>query len=238
MTVSAEALTPLEVKFRFWMEWMVEHQPDIFYRMDRPFALGAHLPMYNDCSATYTDLRFLAGTVDPNDLNYSGIGNTDTLASRGQLCDARNLSIGDAVIYYNGYGWAPENTKHVAMIYSLNGENPLTMSHGWSREPAFVHVADDGRPHQFFKFPNTLRVPTKKAPAKMPPAKGYPTHAQLATAHLVELKNPTHESIARTNGWTIWYFSEGHTPNPFVPIVGGKPNHIPLFANAAYMMMR
>lgn len=238
MAGNEEALTPLEVEFRFWMEWYVEHQPQIFYRMERPFSLGSHLPMFNDCSATYTDLRFLSGTVDPNDLNYSGIGNTNTLASRGQVCNAKNLSIGDATIYYNGHGWAPENTEHVSMIYALNGENPMTMSHGWSGEPAFVTVENDGRPHQFFKFPNTLRNPPKKPVPKLPEAKGTPTAAQLSAAHLVELKNPAQEKIARGHGWTIWYFSEDHSPNPFVPIIGGKPNHITLYANSAYTMMR
>lgn len=218
---------------------MVAHQPQIDYLMERPFPLGSHLPMVNDCSGTYTNLRYLAGTVDPNDLNFDGYGNTTTLAEHGQLILPSQLAIGDATIYYNGFGFEPVHTVHVSMIYELNGENPMTMSHGWSKEPAFVNVESDGRPHQFFKFPNTPRVPpTKHAPKKLPVAKGTPTAAQLAAAHLVGLKNPTHEKIARGHGWTIWYFAEDHRPSPWVPIIDGKPDHIPLYANAAYMMMR
>jgi hypothetical protein len=249
----ATALTPLEIKFRFWMEWYVAHQPQIRYAEVRPSPLNTRLPMVDDCSGTYTNVRYLAGTVDPNGPScpmvghykeFDGFGNTDSLAIYGQLVDPRRhgqLEIGDAVIYYNGYGWTPEHTVHVAMIYDPQhngGIDPMTMSHGWSGEPAFVPISRDGRPHQFFKFPNTLRNPPVKHAPKLPVAKGTPTAHQLAAANLVGLKNPAHEKIARSHGWTIWYFSEGHTPNPFVPLIGGLPNHIPLYANAAYMMMR
>lgn len=243
----AKALTPLEIKFRFWMEWYVAHQPQIGYVMERPSPLGTHLPMVDDCSGTYTNVRYLSGTIDPNGPScpmvghhheYDGFGNTTSLAMFGQIVNIRQLEIGDAVIFYNGFGYEPGNTVHVAAIYELNGENPMTMSHGWSKEPAFVPLVDDQRPHQFFKFPNTLRNPPAKPAPKFPVARGIPTPAQLATANLVGLKNPAHEKIAREHGWTIWYFSEGHTPNPFIPLLKGGPDHIPLYANAAYMMMR
>jgi hypothetical protein len=201
--------------------------------------------MEDDCSATYINLRYLAGTVDPSGpaYNFNGEGNTTSLAGNGQVCEANgkhaNLAIGDAVIYYNGWGWQPENTKHVAMIYDLNGENPMTMSHGWGGEPAFVTVEDDGRPHQFFKFPNTLRVPAHKPPnPNLPPPKGTPTAAQIDKARLVRLRTSAQERIARSHGWALWYFSEGHRPNPWVPIVGNKPERTAIYANSAYDMMR
>src|ERR1035441_7155796 len=62
----ATALTPLEIKFRFWMEWYVAHQPQIRYAEVRPSPLNTRLPMVDDCSGTYTNVRYLAGTVDPN----------------------------------------------------------------------------------------------------------------------------------------------------------------------------
>lgn len=248
MANEQRGLTPLEIKFRFWMEWFVTHQPQIKYEEIRPSPYGTRLPMIDDCSGTYTNMRYLSGTVDPNGPScpivghfkeFDGYGNTRSLAMYGQLITLEQLEIGDAVLYYNGYGWTPASTVHVAGIYDPHHPgSPMTMSHGWSGEPGFHTVAEDGRPHQYFRFPSTLRVPPVKPAPKVPPAKGTPTMAQLAAANLVGLKNSKHEALARSHGWTIWYFSQGHTPNPFVPIVGGKPNHIPLYANAAYTTVR
>jgi hypothetical protein len=243
----ALALNDVQKSLKFWMEWFVAHQPQIYYGMERPFPIGSRLPMTCDCSATYTNLWYLGGGRDPNGPScpavghhdpFDGYGSTYSLALHGQLCAARQLAVGDAVIYYNGYGWSPSDTVHVAMVYELNGEDPLTMSHGWSGEPALVHVSEDGRPHQFFKYPLNPRVAPKPPTPKQPVARGNPTADQLAKAHLVGLKNTRREAIARSHGWTIYYFSEGHEPSPWVPLIDEKPIHVPLYANAAWDSMR
>ena len=138
-------------KLEYWCHWYVDHKDKIFYELARPFPLGAHLPQYNDCSATFTNLYYLAGLVDPNGFNFSGYGNTASLMMNGQEID-RDLRVGDAVIYFNGKGWSQWDTVHVAMLVNSDQDNPLTMSHGQSSEPSFVHVSDDGRPHRFFRY--------------------------------------------------------------------------------------
>ena len=145
-------MTPEEARRRllFYAEWYVEHKSQVFYEQVRPFPLGAHLPQWNDCSATFTNIYYLAGLVDPNGLRYSGYGNTATLAQHGQAV-TRDLRVGDGVIYY-GDGFSPWDSEHVAILVNSDQEDPLTMSHGWSGEPAFVRVSEDGRPHRFFRY--------------------------------------------------------------------------------------
>lgn len=140
-------------KLLFWCHWYVEHKARIEYEEERPFALGAGLPMRSDCSATFTNLYYLAGAPDPNGLHFSGYGNTTTLAQHGQRID-RDVRIGDAVIFYEG-GFSPYATVHVAMVVGNTAEHKedfLTMSHGESSQPAFVTVSSDGRPHQYFRY--------------------------------------------------------------------------------------
>jgi len=137
----------------YWAKWFVEHKSKVFYEEVRPFPLGAHLPQFNDCSATFTNIYYLAGAPDPNGLNYSGYGNTASLAMNGQMVQPGKIRIGDAVLYYDGNGWSQWDTVHVAIVVnSENQDDPLTMSHGQSSEPAFVRVSEDGRPHRFFRY--------------------------------------------------------------------------------------
>lgn len=146
-------MTPEEARRRLlqYAHWYVNHKERIFYEMARPFPLGAHLPQYNDCSATFTNIYYLAGLHDPNGFNFSGFGNTASLAMNGQAI-TKDLRVGDAVIYYNGHGFSPWDSEHVAILVNSDQYNPLTMSHGWSEEPSFVHVMDDARPHRFFRY--------------------------------------------------------------------------------------
>jgi hypothetical protein len=138
-------------KLLHYSKWMVEHKDRIFYEEVRPFPLGAHLPQYNDCSATFTNLYYLAGAPDPNGFNFNGYGNTASLAMNGQRVE-RDIRIGDAVIYYEG-GFSQWDSVHVAIVVnSENQSDPLTMSHGQSSEPSFVRVSEDGRPHRFFRY--------------------------------------------------------------------------------------
>lgn len=137
-------------KLLYWSKWAVEHKAKIFYEEERPFHLGARLPWINDCSATFTNIYYLAGAPDPNGFNFNGYGNTASLAMNGQMVQAEHVRIGDAVIYYEG-GFSQWDSVHVAILVD-DEPNPLTMSHGQSSEPSFVRVSEDGRPHRFFRF--------------------------------------------------------------------------------------
>ena len=137
-------------KLLIWSKWYVEHKGRIAYEEVRPFHLGARLPMDSDCSATFTNIYYLAGAPDPNGFNYSGYGNTASLAMNGQRVSPDKVRVGDAVIYYEG-GFSQWDSVHVAILVDHDAD-PLTMSHGQSSEPAFVRVSEDGRPHRFFRF--------------------------------------------------------------------------------------
>jgi hypothetical protein len=146
--------TPTVVRQRIvaWAHWCVFHQPQFKYEEIRPFPLTSRLPITNDCSATFTLCYYLAGAPDPNGpaYHYDGYGNTASLATHGQLISQSQVQPGDAVIYYEG-GFNPWDSQHVALVISP-GADPLTMSHGWSKEPALVRVSEDGRPHRYFRY--------------------------------------------------------------------------------------
>ena len=146
-------MTPEEArrKLEFYAHWYVDHKSQVFYEEIRPYPVGAHLPQHNDCSGTFSNIYYLAGLVDPNGMHFDGYGNTATLAQHGQPVSPPHLRVGDAVIYYSN-GFTPWDSEHVAILVNSDQEDPLTMSHGWSGEPAFVRVSEDGRPHRFFRF--------------------------------------------------------------------------------------
>ena len=154
--------TPAQVKARAvaWAHWMVFHKAQIAYEMERPFPLTSRLPLRNDCSATFTLCYFLAGAPDPNGpaFHYDGYGNTTSLAEHGQQVTLGQLQPGDAVLYYSEAGFSPYDTEHVAIVvYDEKTPDPMTMSHGWSGEPALVRVSEDGRPHRFFRYATNYR---------------------------------------------------------------------------------
>lgn len=67
----------------------------------------------------------------------------------------------------------------------------------------------------------------------MPTPHGTPTAAQLKDAKLVLLKNVAQATLAKRNGWALWYFASEHNP-PFVAQIGGAPSHVALYANVNY----
>jgi hypothetical protein len=207
--------------------WFVAHKAQISYEEVRPFPLGNKLPMTNDCSATFTDLYYLAGAPDPNGpaYHYDGYGNTDSLAANGQAISQSQILPGDAVIYYDG-----DTTVHVACIItpSMNNAELVTMSHGWSGEPSYVTVAEDGRPHKFFRFAVNSRFPAPVLKPVLPAAKGTPTKAELEKASLVRVR-ALGQKQAVDNGWHLWYFSIDH----FVVKVGDSGNAA-LYANVRF----
>ncbi len=164
-------------------KWCVRNKSLFHYEEVRPFGLYRPTfthPIVNDCSATFTLCYWLAGVIDdPTGLHYSGYGNTDSLVSHGtSVSSGAATHPGDAVIYYSAGA-----TVHVALVIEP-GDDPLTMSHGGSTEPGFIHVSQDGRPHRYFTF-NTQ----KPAPPTPPPV---PTEEDM----VVLVKNPHNGGIA------------------------------------------
>lgn len=136
----------------YYCHWYVDHKGRIFYEEVRPGDLGARLPRWDDCSLSFINIYYLAGGHDPSGNNFNGWGNTASLARNGQAID-KDLRIMDGVIFYDGKGWEPSNTVHIAMLVNVeNQSDPLTMSHGDSEQPAFVRVSEDGRPHRYFRY--------------------------------------------------------------------------------------
>lgn len=94
-------------------------------------------------------------------------------------------------------------------------------------------------------FPETLIVAHTRPmnllphpPTPLPqatPSKIPPTMAQLHQTHLVALPNPGEARIATHNSWALFYFG---TDGRFHPQVGGKPQGVTLYANAAYKTKR
>lgn len=201
--------------------WYVDHQPQIGYEQIRPMVFGQKLPRIDDCSETFTNCYWIGGAADPNGFGYDGRGNTGSLAAHGQQIAQSQLQPADAVIYYED-----GVTAHVAVIIEP-GADPLTMSHGWSKEPAYIRVNEDGRPHRFFQYPVNSRFPTPKPVPKPPVPKGKPTAAQLKAHHLVGMSNARQATTAKKNGWHLWYYSE---PN-FYPVIGSLPARTTQYAN-------
>jgi hypothetical protein len=220
---------------QFWMKWFVDHQPHVKYAEVRPIQMGTHLDIIDDCSGTVTDIVYLAGGHDPNGFNFNGWGNTTSIAKNCHLTEKNRLTVGDLCLYYNGYGWSPYDTVHISMVYKL-GEDPIMMSHGWSGEPAFGRQSLDGRPRQFFTYPKNSRFP--KPPIVYPKPHGHPSDTLLHASKLVLVKNAKQAALAKKNGWHLWFYSEGHKPNSFVPVIGTEHATGPLYVNEAFRTMQ
>ena len=184
-----------------WGNWAVAHKPWFIYSEARPYHLFTpsfkrFLPC--DCGITCTWCYWEAGAPDPSEDDYDGEGNTSTL-QRGTQIPLTDVLPGDIVIYGPGYG------VHCALIIEA-GPDPLTMSHGWSGEPAFVRVSV-GQPSgtdgvvRYFRYVTTkpVEVPAQRVVEGMTwsPAvpstngdwlvngkekAGFPTPTQLAQA--------------------------------------------------------
>lgn len=77
-----------------------------------------------------------------------------------------------------------------------------------------------------------------KPPPPLPVPKGHATVAQVAAARLVEMLNPKMAHTAVMNGWSLWYYVDGHHPNPFVAQVAGKPTGPTLYAHVGWNTRR
>ncbi len=117
------------------MDWALANEPQIHYLQRRPFnpnqIRDRKLPMYDDCSATATQLYKAAGRPDPNRRNYDGTGYTGTLRQRDTQIPLVDCRPGDLIIYGEGSG------VHVVVVYRA-GLDPLCWSHGQERGPILV----------------------------------------------------------------------------------------------------
>ena len=125
-----------------------------------------HLPTTCDCSSFITLLAYMAGTFDPNGLNFNGTGYTGTILSNpaNKLVHAADVLPGDLVVYGAGTG------DHVAIITEVKtGGDLVTVSMGCNEDPSYVWVnkpkanpvqgmAVDGRTPQRFVRIRTERV--------------------------------------------------------------------------------
>lgn len=120
-----------------WCYWSVAHQPWFRYLEARPFELyeptGSRY-IWDDCAATSILMLWLAGAPEPFPGAYAGIGNTESF---GELEHVTTPLPADFVVYGLGL---PLRDQHMAVVVEA-GDDPLTMSHGWFREPALVPVS-------------------------------------------------------------------------------------------------
>lgn len=156
-----------------WIDWFVQHQPDIIYsensdRMEGIWHPGM-LPLRCDCSSTDTVIPNWCGIHDPNAQNpeYNGVGSTLTFANGATSEVAReNIQGCDFVIYGMG---GPVGIQHMGVIVS-GGANPVTMSHGWSGEPAYIDLAHGDPtagyygPPRFWRYDMTVVHPQAYPP--------------------------------------------------------------------------
>ena len=140
MTISADDTRQVMLA---WIDWFVQNQPYIFYSEggDRMEGIGhpGLLPLHCDCSSTDTCLCNWVGIHDPNKQipEYNGVGSTLTFWE-GALTEVsfNNIQGCDFVIYGMG---GPVGSQHMAVFVS-GGADPVTMSHGWSGEPAYIDL--------------------------------------------------------------------------------------------------
>jgi len=103
------------------------HRMTIFYSMARPFQMRKPplVPSHWDCSALAINCYYAGGAKDPSGRNYSGIGYTGDLWSRGRKVEHINRAQpGDLILY--GFTTNPRpgfpygSPTHVA-VYNGNG---------------------------------------------------------------------------------------------------------------------
>jgi hypothetical protein len=118
-----------------------------------------------DCSTAVTLWFRLANCLDPNDLNYDGEGNTQTLFQHGLQIDQAALRPADVVVYD---ALDQLSMQHTALIVH-GGADPLTISMGEHGDPSEVYVSQDGRVPTYLRFDTTtpLPMPTPGSPAEI-----------------------------------------------------------------------
>ena len=159
--------TDLSADIAKWANWAVVHKAWFIYLESRPFPLYIptwRIPIRNDCSSTAVWCCWMAGAPEPFPGAYSGIGNTESFLTLEHVAVPR---AGDFVVYGEGLSLS---VQHMAVVVQA-GPDPLTMSHGWSGEPAFVPVSRGCPPAAqgivTFVRTNTV-VPAPQPPAPVP----------------------------------------------------------------------
>lgn len=122
------------------------------YQQIRPFSVDFKFPKFIDCSGFVSMVYRWAGAPDPYHLGYSGIGNTQTLLSKGKRISLKDVQPGDVVVYAAD---KPLSYQHAAVIVQ-RGADPLTVSMGQEGDPSFVRISQDGRTPTFLRFPTKL----------------------------------------------------------------------------------
>lgn len=155
------------------------------YAEVRPMHLTKTYPWVGDCSTYVTWLYWMLNLPDPNQLNYNGAGNTQTLYAKGTKITLSQVQPGDVVVYAADKLLAEQHTA----IIVQGGADPLTVSMGKQGDPSFVHVSQDGRTPFYVRFLPADPVPVPTPPPT--PAPGYtvtlPAIAQGSAQHgLVE----------------------------------------------------
>lgn len=150
-----------------WCYWAVAHQPWFRYLEWRPFPL--YLPtashyIHNDCAATTIQMLWLAGAPEPFPGAYSGWGDTQSFLGLEVITQAELLPA-DFVVYGGGL---PIFDQHMATVLEP-GSDPLTMSHGWSGEPALVPVSRGCPPQAQGRITYVRYLPTTTPPPPPPP---------------------------------------------------------------------
>jgi hypothetical protein len=96
-------------------------------------------PFRSDCSGFATDVYKAAGAADPNQANYNGTGDTDTLQEHGTAVG--NANIADLAF------WG--NPDHVAIVVS-GGTNPQIVEFGAGPSPIKNDVRNESLYHSDF----------------------------------------------------------------------------------------
>lgn len=148
-----------------YLEWGVDHEPDIHYTMDLDERMAAIddpwvLPLDTDCSAFVTYACKTAGVDDPNGRGYNRTGNTATLLAHCQHIAVRDALRGDLIVYGPGGG------DHVVGVIDP-GDDPLCVSHGMERGPIRVRHSVEVRAHR--SPAQALRVAVVDGPVALPP---------------------------------------------------------------------
>lgn len=142
---------------------MIAHEGQIGYSNHRPMPMkrvnkpGSHppfdYPFATDCSGSFTMLAKSSGCPDPNNMNYSGYGNTGTLLAHCDHIKRWQARAGDGIIFDtdDGYG------VHVAMLLQRpwffrrktkiqvlsHPRDAKTFSHGSEGGPSLESLANE-----------------------------------------------------------------------------------------------
>jgi hypothetical protein len=134
-----------------------ENEATRFLPFDHPW--NAALPIIgDDCGTTTATIDKWLGLANPAGGDWSNLGiNTSTIGAHlPELPAAEDARPGDDVIYgLDG----PLSVQHMAKI-ALAGHDPLTMSHGWRGEPAYVYVSEGDPTGGAYGPPRYFRVDT------------------------------------------------------------------------------